>query len=368
MSCAGKINTSEEPSNFASAAVGPRTGRQDRQIPQQSSRPVHGVAVSPPSTEQHAPASSTDPFQVETVRRVRASIQNRQQVNPTALAGPGPGRLATARRKDCAQASSGGSAADSSQDGRSPVSRRKVRWHPSSNDPSPDTSQTSPSAVGLRRNFLHPSSDVSAAEILCSMRPRSDRRTTSTKSFSQYFQPGLDQEQRIIQSPTDIEGSIPSDRSQQRSANSLSQYASWPGQTIPSGTGKSTNGDGATSSKASPQDDSVAATGALFTPPPFIGQIALPGFHGKIGIGIEVEFLLKALKPENRRSTLDEFTDAIARKHNISVGNHHPQMKNEVFNFLTRTRFDKWALITDASMSTHREPCGYPSFATSLTQ
>ncbi|KAF7512351.1 hypothetical protein GJ744_001919 [Endocarpon pusillum] len=365
-----QTRSSEDPSDSASASLAPRTGCQDRQASQQSSRLLHGVAVSPTSTEQNASASLTSAIEVKTVRRARASIQNRQQVSAAGSAGPKPGRLAAARRKDYPEASSGDSASDASQNGSSSASWREGHLHSSSSDPSAATDEISTSAIRPRRGLLHPPSDILAAKKLSLTRPWSERRTTLSESSSPIFQPGPSQEQRVVQPSTNVKGSIPGGRSQPRSASSLPKYESWPGQTIPPGIGKIADRDGATSSKGNPQDDSVAAVGDQFFPPPINGEVLLPGFDklelrgdarspaGKIGIGIEVEFLLKALEPEDRRSTLGEFTDTIARKHNISVRGHHPRMRNEVFNFLKRTRFDKWVLTTDASMSTHREPWG----------
>lgn len=325
--------------------------------------------MSPTSTEQNAPASSTSAIEVKTVIRARASIQNRQQVSAAGSAGPRPGRLATARRKEHTEASSGDSASDKSQDGSPSALGRQDHLHAFSSDSSAATDETSPSAIRPRIGLLHPKSDISAAKKLYLTRPWSEKTTIFSESSSPIFQPGPSQEQRVIQPSTNFNGSIPSGMSQPRSASSLLQYASWPGQTILPGIGR-VDRDGATSSKGNPQDDSVAAVGDEFFPPPINGQVLLPGFNklelrgdarppaGKIGIGIEVEFLLKALEPEDRRSTLGEFTDTIARKHNISVRDHHPRMRNEVFTFLKITRFDKWVLTIDTSMSTHREPCG----------
>lgn len=325
--------------------------------------------MSPPNSEQHAPVSSISAVEVKTVHRARASIQNRPQVNPTDSAEPESSRPVKATAKDCAQSSSSISAYDTSRDGRSPASRREDRWRAFSNGPSTATGQTNSSAIVSKGGLMHPSPSVSAALTLHSMRSRFDRENTFQKTHSQHFRPGSNQKQHVILPPTNVEGSIPSRKSQQRLANLLTQQAGWTRQSVASGTKKGANGDGATSSKGSPQDYSVVATGDQFFPPPIDGEVLLPGCYepglrggacspaGKIGIGIEVEFLLKALEPENRRSNLDKFSDTIALKHNISVGNEHPKMKNEVFNFVKRTSFEKWALTTDPSMSTHREPC-----------
>lgn len=137
---------------------------------------------------------------------------------------------------------------------------------------------------------------------------------------------------------------------------------------LTSGSGASTSGESSTSSGRRAQDPSVATTGAQFFPPPIGKQILLPGFatssaskarspESKIGIGIETEFLLSAKTTNNRHEVLEDFTQVLAGQHNLRLASHHPRMANEVLIFGSRNRFDKWALTTDSSMSTGKEPC-----------
>lgn len=115
-------------------------------------------------------------------------------------------------------------------------------------------------------------------------------------------------------------------------------------------------------------ESSVAITGHPFFPNPVNNWVPLPGYStsagrgarsaiGKIGIGIETEFLLKARRSRDRRWKLDEFTEVVAMEHNFCVKDHHPRMINDVTNDLQNTRFDRWALTFDGSMSTTMEPC-----------
>jgi hypothetical protein len=116
------------------------------------------------------------------------------------------------------------------------------------------------------------------------------------------------------------------------------------------------------------QDRSVTPTGDQFCPAPVAGVISLPGYDTsalrrariptcRIGVGIETEFLLKSLRPNDRERGLIAFGEVLATRHNSRMLGRHPEMDNDLADGFTRSRFGRWALVVDPSMYTAEEPC-----------
>ena len=292
----------------------------------------------------------------------------------SATARPQPPRLAIARTADSVQASTGDLAAARPQNAH-PAHARREDWPRSPpTDPAAARPRSICRATARRVGHLRPASG-NAAPSSQPVHPASAESVSFSSCLSQVSQPASASQQQTLHRPTGGESSARQGRRQKLSISSLFKKAGWSeAQTAPpvtvSGPARSTRGQSAASSSESTQDYSVAPTGHQFSPPPVWGDVILPGHNtsgcrgarspeSKIGIGIEVEFLLKALQPENRRSRFNEFAEVIATQHDLLVGGHHPRMQNDVLISGLRTRFDKWVLLTDTSMSTHREPCEF---------
>jgi hypothetical protein len=114
-------------------------------------------------------------------------------------------------------------------------------------------------------------------------------------------------------------------------------------------------------------DQSVARTSEKFYPKSGDGRTIVPapnradqvrGPAGKIGIGIETEFLLRAMQPEHRAGTLHHFAAIVATNYNRRLAQQHPGMYENVSSLSAKkTVFDRWALTKDPTMTRNREPC-----------
>lgn len=365
-SCAGKISNRDESAVSPSSSPGPRRRQQSGQAPQQTSTASNEVVVTPPVAPHkvHGPqASSTAPIDFQAARLERVRIHNRPQIPSTNCAGALPVHPVTASREERMQACSSAPAIATPHNSPSLATGRRDR-------PGTRTSDL---------NAANPQSTSSTAERRSKPARRAPGgRLSFSQSLSQVFQPGPYQQAPIIGRPTG--GAISTQRgsAQQKALRSLLQSANLPGPhtvrpAVGVGTGTDASRQGATSSEGSAQDSAVAPDGRQFFPPPVNGTVLLPGYDTsqrrgerspacKIGIGIETEFLLRARQPENRRWTLVEFTEVVAAQHNSRVVDHHPEMMSDVQNSRPRTRFDRWALIVDHSMSTSQEPCALSPF------
>jgi hypothetical protein len=113
-------------------------------------------------------------------------------------------------------------------------------------------------------------------------------------------------------------------------------------------------------------EQSVARTSEQFYPKSGPGRATVPAPNrtdqvrapaGKIGIGIETEFLLRARLPEHRAGTLHQFAAIVATNYNTRLA-QHPRMYENVRTLPTKkTIFDKWALTKDPTMARNCEPC-----------
>ena len=83
----------------------------------------------------------------------------------------------------------------------------------------------------------------------------------------------------------------------------------------------------------------------------------------KIGIGIETEFMLKALRPEHIASTREKFAQILAINHNARVAMPNPRMDEDLWRYPPkRTSFHQWALSNDPSLLEKDESCKPPAF------
>lgn len=120
------------------------------------------------------------------------------------------------------------------------------------------------------------------------------------------------------------------------------------------------------------QDESIARTSQQFYPKSGHDRTIVPKPRqsprirdptDKIGIGIETEFLLRALEPENRAASMCKFADIVAANYNNRIPSQHPRMYETVRSFPPKKVItDKWALTKDATIERHREPCKPPAF------
>jgi hypothetical protein len=115
------------------------------------------------------------------------------------------------------------------------------------------------------------------------------------------------------------------------------------------------------------QEKSVARTSEEFYPKSGDGRAIVPapnradqvrGPAGRIGIGIETEFLLRALRPEHRAENLHLFAAIVATNYNRRLAQQHPGMYENVSSLSAKKLvFDRWALTKDPTMTRNREPC-----------
>lgn len=115
------------------------------------------------------------------------------------------------------------------------------------------------------------------------------------------------------------------------------------------------------------QDESFTRNSKQFRPKPDQGMMLVPGVipsygnrrpTSKIGIGIETEFMLKAIQPEHRADTMVEFARIIATNHNKYVEGQHPRMSENASHWpVDPSPFDRWVLKFDPSIMREVEPC-----------
>jgi hypothetical protein len=112
----------------------------------------------------------------------------------------------------------------------------------------------------------------------------------------------------------------------------------------------------------------VDACGAQFMPEPHGDARLLPRSHppqwvrrrnGKLGIGIETEFLLEAYDAAHKAQTTVDFADIIQNNHNACVDVIHPPLRNETVFPDPHPKYqgDEWTLVNDGTVQTDEEPC-----------
>ena len=112
----------------------------------------------------------------------------------------------------------------------------------------------------------------------------------------------------------------------------------------------------------------VDAVGAQFKPQPRGDARLLPRSqppqwarrsNGKLGIGIETEFLLNANDPAHKARTKVEFADTLQNNHNAWVDSIHPPLRNETIfpDPDPKHHGDEWTLVNDDTVETNGEPC-----------
>jgi hypothetical protein len=370
---AGKSGTRGESVGSTPSSLQSRGSRQSGQVPQRPSAATDQVVI--PSPRPHA--SSASPVDVQAARLSRISIHEPSQ-NPSATnPRPPPGHTGTSRRDEAPQVSSHGSANTRFQQAHPVAIRRDDHPRTRPTYLGAARSQTSSSPAPRREDFPPLVSNSTGI-------PRT-QPAPQTRGLLGEGRPDLShaisalRARGILPSPSG-EFSMDTPWAQEQSARSRARHSGRSGRhvyQIPGaytgvGTGLGTGGQGATASGRHAQDSSVAPTGNQFCPTPIEGVIFLPGYDTtayrrdrppiyKIGVGIETEFLLRALRPTNRGCGLIEFGQVLATQHNSQMLDRHPGMDNDLANSSTRTRFGKWALIVDPSMYTVEEPCALSS-------
>ncbi len=298
-------------------------------------------------------------------RPASADRDNRVQVHPT---DPLSGRAATTHREDRSQAPQSSA--------RSLDSLPAMTTHAQERPQVPRGASAKPQksrSAGPIGPFPTPSSQSSASGCanLPNVRP-SIRVEIST--LQEQKQPRLREIPRASddnrQGPPVIAGvkrSVSRETKHVRSTGASSRQALLPGSIKAQNVHPATGGE-SSNSRESAQDPSFASTGEQFWPksvrggeprmpgPNRSGQARAPA--GKFGIGIETEFLLKALRPEHRAGSMCEFAKLVANNHNKLVGLPHPRMyENARTCPPKRTSLDKWVLGKDPTMERKCEPC-----------
>jgi Putative amidoligase enzyme len=77
----------------------------------------------------------------------------------------------------------------------------------------------------------------------------------------------------------------------------------------------------------------------------------------KMGVGLEIEFLLKALYEQSSSDDFPEFCEIMSHNHNREVPPPHPQMKSAVVELSATADHSKWTLQEDPTRATRQEPC-----------
>jgi hypothetical protein len=366
----GKGGKRGESLGSASSSQESRRHPQSGQAPQHLSTASDQVGI----TSSRPQASSSSLVDLLTARLSSASLhhpsQNASAINSRHLSV----RAGTSRKDEAAQGSLSGSATTGSQHAHpvTTMGQDRPRARPTYLDAA--RPRTSSSAVVRREDFPPLTSNYTP---MATIQPPPGRRGPFSESHLGVFQVVPGRQPRITLAPMGKDISTRRDGAQQQSARSLAPRSDRPGlqnfHDVGAGMDVDRSEQEAKSSRGHAHDSSVAPTGDQFFPPTAEGVILLPGYNtseyrrersptSKVGIGIEAEFLLKSLRPENRRSSLAEFGEVVVAQHNSRMLDHHPGMDNNLHGSCTRTRFDKWALIVDASMVTYEEPCALSSF------
>lgn len=356
-----------------SSSPEPRRWPQSGQAPQRPSAAINQAVIASPRPH----ASSVSPVDLQAARLSRASIHDPSQ-NPSAINPRPPAvRAGTFRRDVGSQISSHGSAATRSQNAHPATTRRED--HPRARPTYLGTArpETSSSPAPRREDFAPLASNYTP---MPTTQPAPKKGGLFGESRSDLAHAISALRARGILPSLSGEFSIGRGYAQEQSTGSVAHSSGRRGRhiykVIGAGTGVGTDlgisGEDAIASRGNAQDSSVAPTGDQFCPNPVEGVIFLPGYDrsacrryrsptDKIGVGIETEFLLKSLRPNNRQRGMVEFGEVLAAQHDLRMLGRHPAMDNNLADPSTRIRLGRWALTVDHSMDTVEEPCALSS-------
>lgn len=238
-------------------------------------------------------------------------------------------------------------------------------------EPQVSAAATTPPQTGRPAGFTRssathntPASSAGSDRLQTVRRPTSEEKLApkGKKGQSTDKQPAGEENWGYSADSTSAKSMTPKAKMQPQSTGASSSQAEQAGparpQPIPAAPSSTPGG--------SRQDESFVSTSQQFRPRADRGEGVVPGVirsgknrapASKIGIGIETEFMLRALQREYKAQTRWDFAGIVTTNHNASVAVQHPQMTGDAMFNRPHSFLDKWCLTKEPSLVTASEPC-----------